>query len=137
MILSPLGLSTAPLAVQADADVVLQVLENLISNAVKYSPQRKNIFVRLEQDAQSVRVKVQDEGPRLIVEDQKKLFGKFARLRAKPAGGEHSTGLGLSIVKKIVEAMDGKIWCESEPGRGAIFIATLPIGESQKQDPAT
>ena len=85
MILSPLGLSTAPLAVQADADVVLQVLENLISNAVKYSPQRKNIFVRLEQDAQSVRVKVQDEGPRLIVEDQKKLFGKFARLRAKPA----------------------------------------------------
>lgn len=60
----------------------------------------------------------------------KKLFGKFARLSARPTGGEHSTGLGLSIVKKMVEAMNGKVWCESEVGdglpRGATFIVELP-----------
>ena len=71
-------------------------------------------------------MEVQDEGPGLSAEDQKKLFGKFARLSAKPTGGEHSTGLGLSIVKKMVEAMNGKVWCESELGRGATFIVEFP-----------
>jgi len=61
----------------------------------------------------------------LSAEDPKKPFGKFARLSAKPTGGEHSTGLGLSIVKKMVEAMHGKVWCESELGRGATFIVDL------------
>ena len=65
-------------------------------------------------------------GPGLSPEDQKKLFGKFARLSAKPTGGEHSTGLGLSIVKKMVEVMNGKVWCESELGRGATFIVEFP-----------
>jgi signal transduction histidine kinase len=116
----------APLAVQIDGNVMVQVLENLLSNAVKYSPPGKNIFVRLKKHAQGVRVEVQDEGPGLSAEDQKKLFGKFARLSAKPTGGEHSTGLGLSIVKKMVEAMNGKVWCESEPGRGATFIVEFP-----------
>jgi two-component system sensor histidine kinase/response regulator len=112
----------ASVVVAMDPSVALQVLENLVSNAVKYSPPGKNIFVRLKKHAQGVRVEVQDEGPGLSAEDQKKLFGKFARLSAKPTGGEHSTGLGLSIVKKMVEAMNGKVWCESEPGRGATFI---------------
>jgi len=104
----------------------LQVLENLVSNAVKYSPPGRDIFVRLQRHAQVVRVEVQDQGPGLSAEDQKKLFGKFARLSAKPTGGEHSTGLGLSIVKKMVEAMNGKVWCESEPGHGATFIVEFP-----------
>jgi signal transduction histidine kinase len=104
---------------------MVQVLENLISNAVKYSPPGKNIFVRLRQQSGAIRLEVQDEGPGLSGEDQKKLFGKFARLSAKPTGGEHSTGLGLSIVKKMVEALTGRVWCESEPGRGATFIVEL------------
>ena len=104
----------------------MQVLENLVSNAVKYSPPGKNIFVRLQHSAEAVRCEVQDEGPGLSPEDQKKLFGKFARLSAKPTGGEHSTGLGLSIVKKMVEAMNGKVWCESELGKGATFIVEFP-----------
>jgi signal transduction histidine kinase len=112
--------------VLADSTVLTQVIENLVSNAVKYSPSGKDIFVRLKKHAQSVRVEVQDEGPGLSAEDQKKLFGKFARLSAKPTGGEHSTGLGLSIVKKMVEAMNGKVWCESELGRGATFIVEFP-----------
>src|SRR6185503_1684557 len=103
-----------------------QVLENLVSNAVKYSPPGKNIFVRLLHSVESVLYEVQDEGPGLSAEDQKKLFGKFARLGAKTTGGEHSTGLGLSIVKKMVEAMNGKVWCESELGSGATFIVEFP-----------
>jgi two-component system, sensor histidine kinase and response regulator len=118
--------AAAPVIVQLDPAVTVQILENLVSNAVKYSPPGKNIFVRLTQHEQAVRVEVQDEGPGLSVEDQKKLFGKFARLTAKPTGGEHSTGLGLSIVKKMVEAMNGKVWCQSELGRGATFIVEFP-----------
>ena len=109
-----------------DPGVILQILENLVSNAVKYSPPSKEMFVRLKKLPNAVRVEVQDEGPGLCAEDQKKLFGKFARLSAKPTGGEHSTGLGLSIVKKMVEAMNGKVWCESELGRGATFIVEFP-----------
>jgi signal transduction histidine kinase len=116
----------APVTVAVDPNILVQVLENLISNAVKYSPPGKNIFVRLKQQPSLAWIEVQDEGPGLSAADQKKLFGKFARLSAKPTGGEHSTGLGLSIVKKMVEAMNGKVWCESELGRGATFIVGFP-----------
>ncbi|MSU61856.1 MAG: hybrid sensor histidine kinase/response regulator [Pedosphaera sp.] len=115
-----------PVSVLADATVLTQVIENLVSNAVKYSPTGKNIYVRLRRSPDGTRIEVQDEGPGLSAEDQKKLFGKFARLSAKPTGGEHSTGLGLSIVKKMVEAMNGKVWCESELGKGATFFAEFP-----------
>lgn len=121
-----LEVPATPAMALVDPGVTVQVLENLVSNAVKYSPPGKNIHVRLKQSPESVRCEVQDEGPGLSAEDQKKLFGKFARLSAKPTGGEHSTGLGLSIVKKMVEAMNGKVWCESEPGKGATFIVELP-----------
>jgi signal transduction histidine kinase len=73
-----------------------------------------------------LRIEVRDEGPGISPQDRKKLFGKFARLSARPTGGEHSTGLGLSIVKTMVEAMNGKVWCESELGKGATFIVELP-----------
>jgi signal transduction histidine kinase len=105
----------------------MQVLDNIISNAVKYSPHRKNIFIRLKSSSEAVRIEIQDEGPGISPDDMQKLFGKFARLSARPTGGEHSTGLGLSIVKKMVEAMNGRVWCESELGKGATFIVELPI----------
>jgi signal transduction histidine kinase len=117
---------TPPVTVVADATVIVQVLENLVSNAVKYSPPGRNIFVRLNKSSEGVRCEVQDEGPGLTAEDQKKLFGKFARISAKPTGGEHATGLGLSIVKKMVEAMNSQVWCESESGRGATFVVQFP-----------
>jgi two-component system sensor histidine kinase/response regulator len=113
----------------ADEVASMQVVENVVSNAVKYSPNgaNKNIWVRVLPSATSVRVEVQDEGPGLSGEDKEKLFGHFARLSAQPTGGEHSTGLGLSIVKKMIEAMNGKIWVESEKGSGATFIVEFPI----------
>jgi len=112
--------------VKMDGGVMMQVLENLVSNAVKYSPAGKRIEVGVERVEGAVRVRVKDEGPGLSEGDRRKLFGKFARLSAKPTGGESSTGLGLSIVKKMVEAMKGRVWCESEPGQGAAFIVELP-----------
>jgi two-component system sensor histidine kinase/response regulator len=117
-----------------DADVMVQILENLVSNAVKYSPPGKDIIVHLKLADGTVHLEVQDQGPGLSAEDQKKLFGKFARLSAKPTGGEHSTGLGLSIVKKMVEAMHGKVWCESEPGNGATFIVSLETVSSSSSN---
>lgn len=115
-----------PAAVVVDPVVAIQILENLISNAIKYSPPGRQVFVRVRSETGNVRCEVQDEGPGLSAEDQKKMFGKFARLSAKPTGGEQATGLGLSIVKRMVEAMRGSVWCESEPGRGATFIAAFP-----------
>jgi signal transduction histidine kinase len=119
-----------------DENTVRQVLDNLISNALKYSPKGKNIIVRVSQDEQQVRCEIQDEGPGLSEADQKKLFGKFVRLSALPTDNEHSNGLGLFIVKKLVEAMNGKVWCESELGQGATFIVSFPasrVGRSETE----
>ncbi len=121
-------LQDTPILVIADANALVEVMENLVSNAVKYSPHNKNVWVRIRRHSAPHRtcVLVQDEGPGLTEEDKSKLFGKFARLSARPTGGEHSTGLGLSIVKRMVEAMGGTVRCESAYGNGATFIVELP-----------
>lgn len=125
----------------ADKHLTLQVLDNLISNAVKYSPFGATVRVQvrtelpeslfqgsgLEQQQGSTFLTVQDEGPGITPEDQEKLFRKFARLSAKPTGGEHSTGLGLSIAKRLMDAMQGQVWCVSEPNKGATFMIALPV----------
>jgi signal transduction histidine kinase len=131
-----LEIGSSPAGAVADRTVTVQVIENLLSNAVKYSPPGKNIFARLRTQDASVRVEIKDEGPGLSDDDQKKLFGKFARLSSKPTGGEHATGLGLSIVKKMVEAMNGKVWCESELSQGATFIVELPRAAIVRLDPS-
>ncbi|TAE26217.1 MAG: hypothetical protein EAZ92_10985 [Candidatus Kapaibacterium sp.] len=121
---------TNSIGIYADEQAFMEVLDNLLSNAIKYSPYGKNVTVSVKTTDTSVRVEVQDEGPGLSTEDMKKLFGKFTRLSAQPTGGEHSTGLGLSIVKKMVEAINGRVWCESELGNGARFIVELPMASS-------
>ncbi|MCV6638964.1 hybrid sensor histidine kinase/response regulator [Candidatus Albibeggiatoa sp. nov. NOAA] len=109
-----------------DANLTHQVLDNLISNAVKYSPLGKRIDIRLLHKAGKVRCEVQDQGAGLSEVDKQKLFGKFSRLSARPTAGEHSTGLGLFIVKKLTSVLHGEVWCESEEGKGACFILELP-----------
>jgi len=110
-----------------DKDIVLQILDNLISNAVKYSPLGQNIFIRISQDEKHIRCEIQDEGPGFSELEKQQIFhNKFLRLNAQPTGGEHSTGLGLFIVNKLVEAINGKVWCESELGYGATFIVEFP-----------
>ncbi|MBO8144622.1 MAG: hybrid sensor histidine kinase/response regulator, partial [Thermodesulfobacterium sp.] len=114
-----------------DNNLVHQILDNLISNAVKYSPHGKNIYVRLLQQESIVRCEVQDEGPGLSEADQQKLFCKFTRLTPEPTAQENSTGLGLFIVKKLVETMNGKVWCQSQLGQGTTFIVEFPVVNSK------
>jgi two-component system sensor histidine kinase/response regulator len=120
--------------VKADEQLFYQVCENLVSNAVKYSPRNTNVWISMIKSpdntgsSENIRLSFRDEGPGISTDDQKRLFKRFARLSAQPTGGEHSTGLGLSIVRKMVEAMNGKVWCESVPGKGAEFIVELPMG---------
>ncbi|WLT31395.1 sensor histidine kinase [Geothrix sp. PMB-07] len=114
--------------VRGDARHFERVMDNLISNAVKYSPAGSRILItRAEEPGHSV-FRVQDEGPGLTAEDQAQLFQTYARLSARPTGGESSVGLGLSIVKRLTESMGGEVWAESEPGRGTTFCVRLPHG---------
>ncbi|WOO43741.1 sensor histidine kinase [Rubellicoccus peritrichatus] len=115
--------------VLANEYAIGQAVENLFSNAVKYSPENKKIEIKLrrEKDGQHLLFSVTDEGPGLSEADQKKLFQPFTRLSPQPSSGESSTGLGLSIVKRIVEAHKGKVWCESQLGQGATFFIRLPL----------
>ena len=110
------------LEINADNDSTVQILDNLISNAVKYTPNGGSIEVSVKNVNSKVRVEVKDDGPGILEKEKDKLFKKFSKLSSKPTGGESSTGLGLSIVKKLTEAMHGKVWCESEEGKGATFI---------------
>ena len=114
--------------VNADASGVLQILDNLISNALKYSLPKSNVQVHAMQEADHILIAVRDEGPGISESDQKKLFQKFTRLSARPTGGESSTGLGLAIVKRLAEAMSGTIECKSAPGSGSTFTLSLPAG---------
>lgn len=121
-----------PMVVRADPLLVRQVLDNLVSNAVKFSPRGTQVEVRLEALPMGVRLSVQDQGPGLTPEDRIHLFGRYRRLSAQPSDGEASVGLGLFIVKQMVDAMEGSIEVESEPGRGACFRVTLAGPEPQK-----
>lgn len=112
--------------VRGDSLFLTQVFENLLSNAIKFSEKGKRVDVALSESETSVVVSVKDAGPGLTEDDLKKLFKKFQRLSARPTDGEASTGLGLSIVKKYVEVMNGQVWCESKAGEGANFMVEFP-----------
>ncbi len=112
----------------ADVDATIRIIDNLVSNAVKYSEPGSEVYVLAganEAQPALLRFQVRDQGPGISAEDMQRLFQKFARLSARPTAGEDSTGLGLSIVKRLVEAMGGRVWCESESGKGACFIVEL------------
>ncbi len=112
--------------VQLDADVLLRIVLNLATNALKFSPAGTSVSLKLDERAQRLHVIVADQGPGISPDDQKKLFRKFARLSARPTGGESSSGLGLAIVKRLVEIQSGRVWCESTLGAGAAFHVELP-----------
>lgn len=113
--------------ITSDSNYVSEVFENLLSNAVKYSPLGTHVTIRLQQHASFIRIEFIDQGQGISEKDMKNLFGKYRKLSARPTAGEDSTGLGLSIVKKYVLALNGHVWCESEEGKGANFIVELPI----------
>jgi signal transduction histidine kinase len=108
--------------IQADSLFLIQIFENLISNAIKFSESGKKVEVQISEQKTKVRIEVKDEGPGVTEEDLSVVFKKFQQLSAKPTAGEGSIGIGLSIVKRYVEQMDGTVRCESEVDRGANFI---------------
>jgi two-component system sensor histidine kinase/response regulator len=116
----------AGLSALADPSALSQVLDNLISNALKFSPPDKTIYVSVRAAGKQVECVIRDEGPGFTAEDKVKMFRRYGRLSARPSDGEPSTGLGLSIVHKLVKAMNGELACESTPGNGAIFTVRLP-----------
>jgi two-component system phosphate regulon sensor histidine kinase PhoR len=114
------------LEVFADAQLLRQVVLNLASNAIKYSPSRGRITVRLTREAGVVRWQIQDTGIGIPKESQRHLFEKFYRADNVAALETDGTGLGLYLVRLIVEQIGGRVGCESEEGRGATFYFTVP-----------
>lgn len=110
-----------------DAERIRQVLNNLLSNAIKFSPMDTVVTLEAHCVATGVEFSVSDQGPGIRPEDQSKLFGAFQRVGPQPTAGESSSGLGLSICKKIVELHGGTIGLESTVGRGSRFYFTLPL----------
>ncbi len=109
-----------------DVAKIEQVLDNLINNAIKFSPPGTRIWVRLRGQENGALLAVQDQGPGIPPQEIEKLFKPFGRLGARTTGGERSTGLGLVIVKRIVEGHHGTIWPESQVGQGTTFFVSLP-----------
>lgn len=107
---------------EIDSGYFEQVMDNLISNGIKFSDPGKKLYIGIKNEDGFQIVSVKDEGPGIAAEEQKSLFNKFKTLAAKPTSDEKSTGLGLSIVKKFVTAMNGEIYCESELGKGTTFL---------------
>lgn len=110
-------------SVWADRDKLTEVIINLLSNAVKYTPEGGRVTLRLSGAKKEVRFEISDSGPGIAKEDFCKLFDKFERLTAER---EEGTGLGLAITKDIIGLHKGRIWVESELGKGSRFIFTLP-----------
>jgi signal transduction histidine kinase len=118
-----------PLMADADEMRIREAIDNLVNNAIKFSPLDRSveIAVTVLPDAPTmVRVMVKDQGPGLSEEDKASVFGAYQRLSAVPTGGETSIGIGLSIVKQMVELHQGRVWVEAEQGKGAAFFIELP-----------
>jgi signal transduction histidine kinase len=114
--------------IKGQEDYLNRIFDNLISNAIKFSPKNinSNVFIKIKENGEYVRISIQDEGQGLSEEDKKNLFKKFQKLSARPTNGESSSGLGLSIVKSLTERLMGSVWAESEPKKGATFIIEFP-----------
>src|SRR5690349_7244524 len=113
-----------------DTDRIREAIDNLVSNAIKYSPIGGKIAVGVSHDEDNTIISVTDEGAGLSPEDLGRLFGRFQRLSAKPTAGESSTGLGLSIVKRIVDMHGGDVTAASAgPNKGSTFTIVLPATE--------
>jgi signal transduction histidine kinase len=120
--------SPGRLMVSGDHDRLREAIDNLVSNAVKYSPTAGRIAVLVSRADGQALVQVADNGPGLSPDDLARVFGRFQRLSARPTAGESSTGLGLSIVKRIVELHGGTISVETEgQNRGTTFTVSLPL----------
>jgi len=120
--------------VEIDSDKITQVLDNIISNALKYSPEGGKVTFKVEEKEEHIQISVKDEGMGVPKKSLPKIFERFYRVdkaRSRQMGG---TGLGLAIAKEMVEAHNGQIWAESEEGKGTTIYFTLPYDPNQEDD---
>lgn len=113
--------------VTADEARIEEIADNLINNAIKYSPPGSAINVKLQTDKTSAVFEVEDEGPGFTDADREKLFLPFSKLSARPTGGETSTGIGLCVVKMLVDAHGGMVDVENNESKGAKFRVLIPV----------
>jgi len=113
--------------VRVDGFKIRQVLENIVGNAIKFSPLGARVLIRSKLQANEVLVEVVDNGPGLTAADQENLFKRGVALSNKPTGGENSSGIGLSLCKELIESAGGKIGARSNSGKGATFWFSLPV----------
>ena len=125
-------LAVAPELPAVDVDVLLMdhVLTNLLENAALHGASERPIEIRGSSDGTTVRLAVVDHGAGVPSADREQIFGEFVRRQAPTDG--NGTGLGLTIVRALVEAHDGRVWCEETPGGGATFVVELPV--EQRED---
>jgi signal transduction histidine kinase len=110
-----------------DPGCLKRILDNLISNALKFSPLGTQVTVRWRIDGAEAHFSVRDQGPGLSDDDKARLFKKFQKLSARPTGGEESTGLGLAIVKILADRLDGRVGVDNQLGQGAEFFLVMPV----------
>ena len=122
-----LAASVNGVTVQADREALGRALWNLLDNAVKYSPDRKTVWVTAETDDGRLSIGVRDEGSGIDVAEQQEIFRKFVRGAATKAAAVKGTGLGLAMVDHIVKAHGGEVRLASEPGKGSTFTILLPL----------
>lgn len=120
-----------PVLLQADYERLIQVLVNLVSNALKYSPEQAQVKVHLEQDDGQALIWVSDTGPGIPEEQQAHLFEPFYRGPEVQYTPKSGLGLGLAICKEVIERHGGRIWCESQFGKGSTFFVELPLYKIQ------
>ena len=114
--------------VPMDVARIRQVVLNLVGNAIKFTPEGGQVWLRADASDEVVRVEVGDTGLGIPIEDHERIFLEFEQARTGSAGSKpEGTGLGLALAKKLVEMHGGKIWVESEVGKGSRFYFTLPI----------
>jgi len=125
-----LGAPSTPIMLQADNDRLEQVVINLVSNALKYSPESSPVKVLVDQHRDIGSIEVYDSGPGIPKDEQSHIFESFYRGSDVQTTVKSGLGLGLTICKDIVERHSGRIWCRSRLGKGSIFIVELPLSKS-------
>ncbi len=121
--------------IRADKVRLKQILYNLLSNAVKFTPEGGQIRIDARRVSDKLEIAVVDTGPGIAQEDQAKLFQEFTQLQTVQQGGQAGTGLGLALVKRLVDLHRGRVWVESEVGKGSRFIVQLPLSASSEPAP--
>ncbi len=114
--------------IYTDKGFLTRILDNLISNAIKFSPHKSTVEVSFQASDENVTISIVDEGPGMTSDDLEHVFERFKRLSARPTGGENSTGLGLSIVKTLVDKLQGSVHIDTKVGEGSTFRVILPAG---------